>query len=221
MANWWSSSSYGGVCLYAVLCPTFAIPSSFSVGEGKTVQVVTVSRTGRVMWLEFGWVPPLLYAIAAGSTTSSLRARQVPRCWQRGRAGIKHESRSGTQAAIQKECASWGAGSMLSPGAAQRGCCQYRITQPWPWNWTFFEKWGENEPSFSQLNSILVRRLKGSLLNWEAKRFRMSGCAKHIVKDRVQNLAGQWQENSPFANLIGMRHTHGGRIWAFPSGTSD
>lgn len=65
------------------------------------------------------------------------------------------------------------------------------------------EMWGK-ETSFKQQSTVLVRLLKRRLLNRKAKRFRMGGCDKDTVKDRVRNLAGHWQENSPFVNLIGV-----------------
>lgn len=66
------------------------------------------------------------------------------------------------------------------------------------------EKWGENAASFRQQSIILARLVKRSMLNRKAKNFEMGGRNKHIMKDRVQNLAGQWQETPPFVNLIGV-----------------
>lgn len=73
---------------------------------------------------------------------------------------------------------------------------------------SFLEKQGENKASFREQSAVQIRLLEGRVLNWKAKRSDMG--KKHIMKDKVQNLAGQWQENPLFVNLIGVWHTHGG-----------
>lgn len=228
-ASWWRGSIYGGLYLYArlrsVLCPTSANlhPSvwekarpcrwSHSVGQGELCDWKLAESS-------HCFTPSQLVALH-----HPRRAGQVPRLWQRGRAGIKHESRSGTPAAMQGERTSQAVGSRLrvEPGSSSERTL-------WTWDYPatavkldspLLEKRGENEQSFIQQSTILVRLLKRSMLNWKAKRFEMGGCNKRIMKDRVWNLAGQWQESPPFVNLIGVWHSRGGSSWAFPSGTSD
>lgn len=63
-------------------------------------------------------------------------------------------------------------------------------------------KQGENKASFRQQSAAQIRHTEGSVLNWKAKRSDMG--KKHVMKDKVRNLAGQWQENPLFVNLIGV-----------------
>lgn len=135
MAKRRRSSIYGGLCPYTSLCSVpcgvFATPRPCSVGEGGTVQVAALPRTGRVMCLEAGRAP-LLYAIAAGGTTSSLQGRAGALTLAKGEGrgsstsqGQQHEQQcKGGMHHRQR-----GAGSMMSLGAARRGCCECGTTQ--------------------------------------------------------------------------------------------
>lgn len=180
VANWWSSSIYGGLFLYvqpcSVLCPTFAEPlPSFSVGEGEAVQVVAFPTTGRVMWLKVGRV-----ALHGPSWSHYIIPAEPGRCLGAGRGG-GHESRSGAQAAMQGECASQAA-------ERRRGVEPGSSSERMLWTWDYvattmdfppFHKGGQNDQSFRQQSTILVRLLKRSMLDWKAKRLKMGGCNKH------------------------------------------
>lgn len=60
----------------------------------------------------------------------------------------------------------------------------------------------KNEATFRQQSAVQIRLIARSVLNWKAKRSDMG--RKHAMKDKVRNLAGQWQENALFVNLIGV-----------------
>lgn len=76
--------------------------------------------------------PTLLYAIAAGGTTSSLQGRAGALTLAKGEGrgsstsqGQQHEQQ-GKGGMHHRQ---WGAGCMMSLGAARRGCCECGVTQ--------------------------------------------------------------------------------------------
>lgn len=161
----------------------------------------------------------------------SRRAGQVPRHWQRRRAGIKHESRSGTEAAMQGECApralcwTW---EQLREDAANVRLRSYshdtRLSSPWEMR----RKWATLQTA-KHYSGWLWKR---SVLNWKAKRFEMGGCNKHIMKCKILLANGKktlhlWLscdahtvvvvKPSHLVLLINQEPLNQGNLWKYPS----
>lgn len=125
----------------------------------------------------------LLYTVPAGHTTSSLQS-------QAG-AWVLAEEEDMSQGQERKQQCMGSVhhrqrrdGAVLSPGAERMLWTWDYVATTMKLDFPPLHKGGQNDQSFRQQSTILVRLLKRSMLDWKAKRLKMGGCNKH--EDREQ-----------------------------------